>query len=156
MSRFGLLLALPICGACYSYVPAQLSAVPDGTPVRARITSDQAQRVEPLVGRELRVLDGVLVGSSSDSVLLEVPAASRIGTGGVVQVLHQRVSIPLGGITEVELKRLNRGRTTLVIAGGTAVIGYILLDALDIGPGREGPPGGNGGTDRRLLLLLRY
>jgi hypothetical protein len=157
MSRFGLLLILPVSAACYSYVPAELSAVPDGALVRARITREQAQRVEPFVGRELRVLDGVLVGSSADSVLLEVPAAARMAAGGGVQVLHQRVSLPRGGITEVELKRFNRGRTTLVIASGTAVIGLIVLDALDIGPGREGPPGGDGGTDMRIrLLILRH
>jgi hypothetical protein len=152
-----MLLTLPMCASCYTYVPAELSSLPDGAAVRARITSDQAQRVEPLVGREVRVLDGVLVGSSGDSVLLEVPAAARIGTGGGVQVLHQRLSIPRGGITEVELKRFNRGRTALVFAGGTAVLGLIILDALDIGPGREGPPDGDGGTDMRIpLLMLRH
>jgi hypothetical protein len=157
MSRFRSLLILPVCTACYSYVPAELSMLPDGTAVRARITSDQAARVEPLVGRDVRVLDGVLLGSSADSVLLEVPAAARIGTGGGVQVLHQRVSIPRGGITEVELKRLDRGRTTLVIAGGTAAIGYIVLDALNVGPLKEGPRDGDGGTDMRIpLLILRY
>jgi hypothetical protein len=153
MSRWYLLLTLPLC-ACYSYVPAELSALPQGAAVRARITSEQAERVEPLVGRELRVLEGVVVGTGADTVLLEVPAAARVGSAGSVQVLHQRVAIARAGITEVELKRLNRGRTTLLIVGGSAVVGYLLIDALDIGPGREGPRGGNGGTDMRIPLLI--
>jgi hypothetical protein len=156
MSRWCLLLVLPLC-ACYSYVPAELSSLPQGAAVRARITSEQAERVAPLVGRELRVLQGVVVDAGADSVLLEVPAAARIGTAGSVQVLHQRVAIARGGITEMELRRLNRGRTTLLVVGSSAIIGYFLMDALDIGPGREGPRGGDGGTDMRIpLLTLRH
>jgi hypothetical protein len=157
MSRWSVLITLPLCAACYSYVPVEPSALPQGTAVRARITSEQAERVEPLVGRELRVLEGVVVGAGADSVLLEVPTAARVGTGGSLQVLHQRVAIARAGITEVELKRLNRGRTTLLVVGGGAVVGYLLLDALNIGPGRESPRRGDGGTDMRIpLFVLRH
>ena len=157
MSRWFLVVTLPWYAACYSYVPVELSALPQGAAVRARITSEQAERVGPLVGREQRVLEGLVVTAAADSVLLEVPTASRIGSGGSVQVMHQRVAIARGGITEVELKRLNRGRTALLAVGGSIVIGYFLMDALDIGPGREGPRGGNGGTDMRIpLFTLRH
>jgi hypothetical protein len=157
MSRWVLLLTLPWCAACYSYVPVELSALPQGAAVRARITSEQAERVGPLVGREQRVLEGLVVTAGADSVMLEVPTASRIGSGGSIQVMHQRVAIARGGITEVELKRLNRGRTTLLVIGGSAVVGYFLMDALNIGPGREGPPGDDGGVDMRIpLFVLRH
>jgi hypothetical protein len=157
MSRWPVLFMLPLCAACYSYVPVEVSAVPQGAAVRARITGEQAEHVAQLVGREQRVLEGVLVSAAADSLLLEVPAASRIGSGGTIQVLHQRVALARGGITEVELKRFNRGRTTLLVVGGSVVVGYFLMDALDIGPGREGPRGGDGGVDMRVpVFVLRH
>jgi len=149
-----LLLGLPLCSACYTYAPAELTTIPDGTLVRARISGEQADRVQPLIGRDLRVLEGVLLSRSADSVLLQVPSAARPVTGGGVEVLHQRLSFPLRGVNEVELKKLNRTRTALFIAGGTAVLGYILLDALNIGPGKEGPPGNGENPELRIPLLI--
>ena len=118
-----LLLLLPFCTACYTYAPVELANVTPGTMVRARIAADQMARVEPLVGRSTRVLDGVLVDAGADSLLIEVPAATRTTTGGGIQVLNQRLSIPRTGVTEVELKRLSRGRTIGLIAVGTAALG---------------------------------
>jgi hypothetical protein len=152
-----LLLLLPFCTACYTYAPVELSNVTPGTMVRARIAADQVARVEPLVGRSTRVLDGVLVDAGTDTLLIEVPAATRTTTGGGIQVLNQRLSIPRTGVTEVELKRLSRGRTIGLIAVGTAALGYIIIDALNIGPGKEGLPGDGGGEDFRIpLFRLRH
>ena len=152
-----LLLILPFCTACYTYAPVEISNVTPGSMVRARIAADQRARVEPLVGRQTRVLDGVLVDASVDTLLIEVPAATRTTTGGGIQVLAQRLSIPRTGVTEVELKRLSRGRTFGLIAVGTAAIGYIIIDALNIGPGKEGIPNDGGGEDFRIpLLRLRH
>ena len=158
MNRAGsLLLLLPFCTACYTYAPVELSSVTPGTMVRARIAADQIERVEPLVGRSTRVLDGVLVDAGTDTLLIEVPAATRTTTGGGIQVLNQRLSIPRSGVTEVELKRLSRGRTFGVVALGAAALGYIIVDALNIGPGKENPPQGGGGEDFHIpLLRLRH
>src|SRR5262245_39099385 len=139
--------------ACYSYSSTELTDVSPGTLVRARITSDQAARVEEVVGRESNVLDGVLVSSTPDTMLIEVPAAARVVTGGVIQVLHQRVSVPRAGVTEVELKRLNRGRTSILFAVGIAALGYVALDAFNIGPGKETGPTQPGGDDFHIPLL---
>ena len=148
-----LLLLLPFCTACYTYAPVELSSVTPGSMVRARIAADQMARVEPLVGRSTRVLDGVLVDAGADSLLIEVPAATRTTTGGGIQVLNQRLSIPRTGVTEVELKRLSRGRTMGLIAVGTAALGYIIVDALNIGPGKESLPNDGGGEDFRIPLF---
>ena len=78
-------------------------------------------------------------------------------TGGGIQVLNQRLSIPRSGVTEVELKRLSRGRTMGLIAISTAALGYIIIDALNIGPGKEGLPNEGGGEDFRIpLFRLRH
>ena len=152
-----LLLLLPFCTACYTYAPVELNSVTPGTMVRARIAADQIDRVEPLVGRSSRVLDGVLVDAGRDTLLIEVPAATRTTTGGGIQVLNQRLSIPRSGVTEVELKKLSRGRTMGLIAAGTVAIGYIIIDALNIGPGKEGLPNDGGGEDFRIpLFRLRH
>jgi hypothetical protein len=149
-----ILLALPLCSACFTYAPVQLSALPSGAPVRAHIGSVEAERLEPLIGRESRVIDGVLVGTVADSVLLDVATAAQTVSGGGMRVLHQRVAVPLTAVTELELKRLSRTRTTLAVAGGSVALGYILVGALNIGPGSEGSRGGNGGTDFRIPLLI--
>jgi hypothetical protein len=152
-----LLLILPFCTACYTYAQVELSQVTPGTMVRARIAADQMERVEPLVGRSTRVLDGVLVDAGADTLLIEVPAATRTTTGGGIQVLNQRLSIPRTGVTEVELKRLSRGRTYGLAAVGAAALGYIIIDALNIGPGKEGLPNDGGGEDFRIpLFRLRH
>jgi hypothetical protein len=151
------LLLLPFCTACYTYAPVELNNVTPGTMVRARIAADQIARVEPLTGRSSRVLDGVLVDAGTDTLLIEVPAATRTLTGGGIQVLNQRLSIPRSGVTEVELKRLSRPRTMGLIAVGTVALGYIIIDALNIGPGKEGLPNEGGGEDFRIpLFRLRH
>src|SRR5262245_33739327 len=151
------LAAALMSSACYSYRSTELTDVSPGTLVRARITSDQAARVEDLVGRESHVLDGVLVSSTQDTMLIEVPAAARMVTGGGIQVLHQRVSIPRAGVTQVELKRLNRGRTSILMGVAIAALGYVAIDALNIGPGKESSPTQPGGEDFHIpLLRIRY
>ena len=151
------LFALAFCSACYTYAPApsDLSTVTTGKLVRARISSEQAQAVEPLIGRETRLLDGTLVGTNADSVLIEVPSTARTMTGGGVEVLHQRLAISRSGITEMQVKTLSRGRTAAVGFVAMAAVGYILLDALNIGPGKEKSPTEPGGQDFRGVPLFR-
>ena len=159
MMRRNLLIvsALSFCSACYTYAPApaDLSTVTTGKLVRARISGEQAERVQPLIGREAKQLDGTLVGTNADSILIEVPSTARTVTGGGQEVLHQRLSISRSGITEMQVKTLSRGRTAAVAVIGAAGIGYILLDALNIGPGKESSPTQPGGQDFRGLTLLR-
>lgn len=157
MRRLAGIIVIGLCStSCYSYSRTELSTVPNGSTVRARISTEQAQRIEPLLGREdVRVLDGVLIQAAQDTILLEVPAATRTVTGGGIQVLHQRVSVARAGILDVELKKLNRGRTALITVGGGALLIAAAIDALDIGPGAESPPSGGGGPDFRLPLIFR-
>jgi hypothetical protein len=147
------LFTLPLWSACYTYAPAEVSLVPSGAPVRARITSNEAARIGPLIGREQRVLDGALIAAAADSLVLEVPSTAQAGTGGGVRVLYQRVALPRTEVTEIEFKRLSRTRTGVVVAGGAVVLGYILLDALDIGIGKEGSRGGDTAPEFRVPLL---
>jgi hypothetical protein len=157
MRRIASLVVIALCSTgCYSYARTELSSVPNGSQVRARISTDQAARIEPLLGRtDLRVLDAVLLQSTGDTVLLEVPAASRTITGGGIQVLHQRVTVSRAGILDLELKKLNRGRTALITVGGGTLLIVAAIDALNIGPGRESPPGGGDGPDFRIPLIFR-
>ena len=151
------LFAVACCSACYTYAPApaDLSTVTTGKLVRARISSDQAERVQPLIGRETKLLDGTLVGTNADSVLIEVPSTARAVTGGGLEILHQRLAISRSGITEMQVKTLSRSRTAAVAVIGGAGIVYILLDALNIGPGKESSPTQPGGQDLRGITVFR-
>jgi hypothetical protein len=143
------LLFVPVCSACYSYSNADLTTLPNGSMVRARITSAEAERVAPLIGHETRTLNGLLISSSPDTLVIEVPSSSQAITGGGVQTFHQRLSIARPSVQEVELKQLNRSRTFLAVGAGVALLGYVLIDALNLGSGSSGPPGGGGGGDFR-------
>ena len=141
---------------CYSYSRTELNTVPSGSMVRARITAEQAARIEPLLGRaDARELDGMLVETSSDTVLLQVPAARRAVSGGGIQVLHQRVTVARAGIVDVELKKLNRGRTVLVAGSGAVALAALVIGAFDLSGSSEGGRGGGGGPDFRVPFMIR-
>ncbi len=65
---------------------------------------------------------------------------------------NQRVSIPRGDLVEFEVRKLDRWRTTGVVAGAAVVLGVTLVNALKGEPGKEPLPGG-GGTDAIVFRI---
>ena len=146
------LFAPALLAGCYTYAPVQSSALLPGIGVRARVSATAAERVAPLLGvSDARVLTGTLIDNRSGTLIVEVPtlAQAAIGTSG--QTLNQRISITPGDLVEIESRRLDRGRTGLVV-GAVAVIGIsATIAALKGGPGLDRPPGGSS-TDAKFPL----
>jgi len=147
-------LSAAVLAGCYTYVPVEPAAVPPGSDVRIR-----ADRSFPAEGSSIQpngggVIRGRLVESfSPDTLLFSValmPEATDVASRGLRSVL----AIPTSAVTGVEMRRLSRGRTGLVVGASTVLAAALLDAAFDIRPGREGSDDG-GGIDEAVIPLLR-
>ena len=125
-------------GGCYSYSATSIGDLAPGDEIRARLSPEEFDKVrEHLPGGD-RVLEGNLVEVTGQSVMLEVPV-SQMMQGMRVGSLNQRLDVPLSGITEVELRTLDRPRTYGIAAVAGVVLGYVVWDQL-ISDTRRGEP----------------
>ena len=151
-----LLGLLPFLAACYTHAPIEPSAVRAHTSIRARVDAATAEQLEPLLGLEdARLLTGVVVAASPDTLIVEVPTSVRAEIGSSVQTLKQRVAIPRTSIFELETRRIDRLRTGLIIGSASIVVGALVFRAAVGGPGDEDPPG-NGEISEIRFHLLRF
>lgn len=137
---------VPLTAGCYTYRPVSVDSVPIGTPVRARINAEAAERISQDIGREERMLEGPLTSRTAEQLTLRltVPAPpDRTGTK-----FTQRVLVPRASVLEVETRQLHKGRTAAVTVVGAAVVGFLLHQAFR---GENAPSGDDkGGTDNRV------
>jgi hypothetical protein len=146
------LLVGPVVGGCYHYTPIQLEEVRPTQEVRARVSLEQAERLEEILppGRDPRILEGRVVGLQSQALLLDVAVASAV-QGVRVESFRQRVDLPLSQLLEVERKELDRWRTGLLLAGAAVVLGSILFVTV-IDPGGDRSPTDPGAPENRIPL----
>ena len=140
--------------ACYAYSPSTVGDLNMGDEIRARLTAVQFDEIEEHIPGGDRILEGNVIEANGDGILLEVPVASTL-EGMRVQSFKQRLDIPAEGITEVELRSLDRNRTYLVSGVAAALAGFIIWDQLLSDTKR----GGGGGLpppdeDRRTILSI--
>lgn len=144
---------LPLLGACYSYMPIEVSAVRPGASVRARVSPPAALRLAPLLHvSDARVVSGTLIDSIADGVLVEVPTIVPGEVGSTFETLHQRVSIARSDLVEFETRKIDRFRTGAIIGVAAIAASVVIVRALNGDAGRDRVPPG-GGTD--LLRPVR-
>ncbi len=138
------LLVCALTTGCYAYNAVAPESVPVGASVRTRISPSQAERVGEVLGREDRVLEGTVVQSGSETLLLAVPSVGRT-PGMPTESLRQNLPIPQSEVVELEIRRLDPWRTGALVAGVAAVLGYVVYEAFDAGGGspNQGRPGGD-------------
>ncbi len=124
----GLAAALLTASAgCFQYVPADVSAVPEGTSARIVMTRMGGEQLREAVPdtRDGAPVRGTVVGTDNGDLLLNVPVAQR-QVGSASRTIQQRVRIPVGEIVSFERRELNTTATVLTIGAGTAaVIGLV-------------------------------
>ncbi len=151
-----LALGLLVSG-CYSYTEVSPAAVPPGSFVRVTVapTSNVGVGAEP-VPEGPRALSGRLMeGTSSEALRLSVPLGK--GDPGLSsRQLRSTVTLPMADVRRVELRRFEKGRTALLVGGGT-VGAYIIttwaFNVLD--PSSDPNDGGGGGVDNARIVLFR-
>lgn len=148
-----LLAAAALLTGCFTYIPARPGEVEAGVDVRARVSPDASARIAPLLGAsDSRRLDGRLISSGTDTIVVEVPTV-MVDNREFGRTPNQRVSIARSDLVELEIRKLDRGRTMGIVGGGAIVLGVTLINALKGEPGKEPLPGG-GGTDAIVFRIV--
>ena len=149
-NRWVILTSLLLTGACYSYRPARLESITPGSSVRVRLSQDAAEQLMADGLSSTRLLDGILLQNGGQNLLLD----TETGTGGPGQrILRQRLTIPVGGVTEIELKQLDRTKTGVALGVGVAVVGTVIAAQLAGGFGSDNDPGPEPGELRVPLPI---
>jgi hypothetical protein len=116
------------------------------------VSPSAGARIAPLLGAtDARRLDGKLITRAADTLVVEVPTVV-LDNREFGRTPNQRISIPRSDLLELEVRRLDRWRTTALLGGAAVVIGASLIKALKGEPGKEPLPGG-GGTD---AIVFRF
>lgn len=144
-----------VTSGCYTYAPSSIGDLAAGDEIRARLTGAQFDELEEHLPGSDRVLEGEVVETNADGILLEVPVTQMV-RGMQVQSLRQRLAIPTQGVTEVELRALNRHRTYAMSGAAALLAGFIVWDQLLADTRRGGTGGGPPPPpeDRRTVVRI--
>lgn len=136
-------VAVLVITGCYHYEPAQSSS--PGTDIRARLTTEAAVRRSEGLDAPILEYDGVLVTSSSDSLIIDVLVA-RSSTAFQEVEIRDTVRLGRGEIQSLMARRISIMRSILVTVGA-GVAAYAIIRGIDEvvggtgdGDGRNPPP----------------
>lgn len=140
-----------LSGGCYSYQTVRVEEVAPGASIRARLTAAEVERIQADLGRESRVVEGQVVHDEGSSFVLAV--ATRVAADGLgARRFETRLRLTKPEITEIEVRRLNRGRTAALVALGGAVAAFVVSAAFDYGG--IGAPGDGGKGGEAILIPI--
>ncbi len=143
---------------CYTFQPAELDDLNPGTSVRLRLTPESAEQLQEVRMTEERLMDAAFVERRGNRLIFNTPVvAMEPGQGG--RALNQVVALEPDGIRDIELKLLDRTRTTLALGAGLVAVGYFIAGQLQDGSGSESVPPGVIPESSRIripLLSLPY
>ena len=103
--------AVLLWSGCFSYIPADPSALPVGSQVRVQLTRLGVAALPEVLDQSGPRLAGTLVWTNNDQLMLRVPAV-------VDPSLGQQVVIPTQNVVSFETRRFSSTRTALVVGGG--------------------------------------
>jgi hypothetical protein len=151
--RFLVLLSVLAASGCFVYLPSSPQEVSLGEGVRLHLTADEAAKYVDLRLASPRVMDGTVVDRTADELVVDTPVSASDRTRGT-QTLVQRVSVPLTGIVDVEEKKLDTFRTSLLTGGGITVAALALFHhAIGIGGSKPEP---TEEPEARRIPLIRF
>lgn len=141
-----------VTSGCHTFTPTTIGEVTPGQEVRLRLDARTEELLEDVRLPGPRLLDGTFLRSEGGVVVVEAPvgtSAERLGG----RVLIQEVDVPLSGITSVEIKKVDRLWTGIIVATGTAAVLYAVFDLTAV-RGSEGG-GGDGPAESRAIPVFR-
>ncbi len=144
MSARAVLLTLLTLTApgCYAHHPVPFSAAPSGEVVRVHLSDEGVRRMEETFGVRQRQIQGELLTAAPDHLLLAFTPPAPPGARGVSST-RREFRISPGQVSEVEVRELDRKRTTALFVGGGLVLslGFYLVTVADSGGPLQGPGG---------------
>ncbi|HSW28750.1 MAG TPA: hypothetical protein VLH75_04555 [Longimicrobiales bacterium] len=146
-----------LASGCYSYTGVSPAAVPPGSSVRVTVTPGAAVGVgaNPLP-EGTRSLSGKLMEGSTNQTLLLSVALGKGDPGASSRQLRSTVTVPMADVQLLELRRMEKGRTALLIGGGTLGAYLITTWAFNVlDPSSDPSDGGGGGVDNARFVLFR-
>jgi hypothetical protein len=121
--------AFAVLSACYSYTAFPPSGPKVGERVRVRVSGVEAERLESMVGVRDRAVEGDFLEQADSGIALAVPLpiapSSENGTFG--QQPQQRIVIARADVQDMERRRLDKVRTSLLVGGAVAGVAAIAL-----------------------------
>jgi hypothetical protein len=137
-------LVLSACGltlpGCYKYVPASFDALPTGATVRAVISTEAQEDLEARVGVDLGQLNGTLVETNGDRLLLSVKTGRGVNEFGA-QELYQRIDVERDDVVRVDVRRMDVHATAGLGALLATGVTFVTIEVLRGGePGTPEPP----------------
>lgn len=145
------LAALFFATGCYHYLPTSATDVAVGQTVRLRLTPDEATKYGDLRLSNPRLLEGTVADRSAMGFMLDATVGVNNAETGS-RALTQRVSVPMSGVVDVELKALDRTKTGFVV-GGAAVVAGLAIAKAGGAFGSSDPPGTDKPEARRVPLF---
>jgi len=124
----GVLAVLVASSACFTYQPVEIADLRPELEVRARVSAQFAEETAEFIGREERLLEGIVESTNGEGLMLLVPVVTAFERRG--GSLNQRLTIPRSHLLEVELKERDNTRTALVVGVVAAIGGGILIQQL--------------------------
>ena len=134
------LATLVAAGGCYRFAPA--GDVPPGAHVRVALTDSGATALAPSVGSSVTAVEGSVLRRGGDTLVVR---ADRLLTTAGVDVQWAGGDLRIAGPWRqgVDRRRLDRGRTTALVAGSVALSAAFVALIRTSGDGQGGPGGGD-------------
>lgn len=133
---------------CYTRQPVEAGAVPPGTTVVATISDRGRVSLNGSLGESPGTVEGRLTTRTDSTLTLAVTGVESL-RGVSSKWTGDVVTLRLNDVAFVQSKRLDRGRTALVVVGAVAAVAALVTGvALAVGnrnSGDDGPPAGGGG-----------
>jgi len=153
----GLLTLLPAMG-CYSYHTIRMEDVRPDLAVRLRVTPEAAGHAATVMGYLTQDLSGTVVSVERDTMLVTV-ATPTAPEARSIQVLYQRLDLPVSQVIEVQQRDFSRGKTYACVAGLVVAGAAVTVAAFSGFLGSKGgevtpPPVENRLVPARLLVPL--
>ncbi len=137
--------------ACYAYTGAPATGTRVGERVRVHVSGAEADRLEPMLGQSARTIEGDLLELADSAIALGVALPYQLDATTMASRAQQRIVIPRAEVQDLELRRLDKLRTSLLIGAGVAAVVAI---AASKGSSLFGGSGAGGSPNERRVPVM--
>jgi hypothetical protein len=115
------------------------------------VSGAEADRLEPMLGQSGRTIEGDLLELADSGIALGVALPYQLDATTMGARAQQRIVIPRADVQELELRRLDKVRTSLLI--GVGVAGVVAI-AASKGSSLFGGTGSGGSPNERRVPVM--